>query len=521
MNIALAPDEFAYGSEVAARREIFVDPDRMAAVVDQSEAALASCDVPIFSRGGSLVRLVEDEVDGTKGRKVKALRFKDLDRAFTVDVLSKCARFYKKDRRRKDGEVYIPPPGQVADAILARDGYWRLPPIAGVSLSPIIRRDGSIADRPGYEPENRLYIAVDAKLPAIPDRPTRADAAAAKRVLDELLAEFPFVGSVDRSVALSALLTAPLRPSMQGAPLHAFRAHTPGTGKSYLSDLPSMLATGRPAPVISSGWNVEELEKRLGSVVLAGRPICVIDNVNGELGGDFLCQVTERTMVEPRILGQSKSPEMPCGTFFMANGNNLVIKGDMTRRTVLCNLDAGVERPELREFKGNPIEAVAGDRGRYLAAVYTIARAYMRSGERVKVPTIGDSYADWSRMVREPLVWLGEVDPVDSMEALRNEDPVLSDLRELLEIWESKLGIGDRYTAAQIAAFACEQFNGDWVYPEFRDLLLRIAGDKGTINTRKLGNWLQSRNGRLVGDRKIERLEKLQGAIQYRLIRKI
>ncbi|MFB4202163.1 hypothetical protein ACE1X4_22405, partial [Bacillus subtilis] len=76
------------------RKEIFFDPDRMDAVVDESEAALASCGEPIFSRGGSLVRLVEDEVDGTKGRKVKALRFKDLDRAFTVERLSRCARFY-------------------------------------------------------------------------------------------------------------------------------------------------------------------------------------------------------------------------------------------------------------------------------------------------------------------------------------------------------------------------------------------------------------------------------------------
>jgi len=36
----------------------------------------------------------------------------------------------------------------------------------------------------------------------------------------------------------------------------------------------------------------------------------------------------------------------------------------MTRRTVTCNLDAGMERPELRPFHIEPVEIALADRGR-------------------------------------------------------------------------------------------------------------------------------------------------------------
>jgi hypothetical protein len=37
-----------------------------------------------------------------------------------------------------------------------------------------------------------------------------------------------------------------------------------------------------------------------------------------------------------------------------------------TRRSVTCNLDAGMERSELRLFHIEPVEIVLADRGRYV-----------------------------------------------------------------------------------------------------------------------------------------------------------
>jgi len=85
------------------------------------------------------------------------------------------------------------------------------------------------------------------------------------------------------------------------APLHAIRAFTPGSGKSFLVDLAAVIATGRRCPVIAAGKTEEETEKRLGALLRDAVPVVSIDNVNGELGGDMLCQLMERPLVRVRI----------------------------------------------------------------------------------------------------------------------------------------------------------------------------------------------------------------------------
>jgi putative DNA primase/helicase len=119
-------------------------------------------------------------------------------------------------------------------------------------------------------------------------------------------------GDTDRAVALSGLFTALVRPSMLTAPLHLHSASTPGTGKSYLVDLFSAIATGQRCPVIGAPKSEEELEKRLGGMIMKGVPIISLDNVEHDLGGPALCQVTERPRVSLRILGQSEVPEFDC-----------------------------------------------------------------------------------------------------------------------------------------------------------------------------------------------------------------
>ena len=41
----------------------------------------------------------------------------------------------------------------------------------------------------------------------------------------------------------------------------------------------------------------------------------------------------------------------------------------------------------------------------------------------------------WSRLVREPLVWLGLADPCDSYERLADDDPERETLGALMDAW--------------------------------------------------------------------------------------
>jgi hypothetical protein len=125
-----------------------------------------------------------------------------------------------------------------------------------------------------------------------------------------LLLEFSFKRKdLDRSIALSALLTAQLRGSLPTAPVHLVNADTPGTGKSYLIDVIAMIVSGRLCPVITASKNIEETEKRLGSILLGGVPMISLDNCTHDIGGEFLCQLAERSVVKIRILGRSETPD--------------------------------------------------------------------------------------------------------------------------------------------------------------------------------------------------------------------
>ena len=156
----------------------------------------------------------------------------------------------------------------------------------------------------------------------------------------------------------------------------------------------SVIATGREAGVIAQGQTEEELQKRLGALLLAGERVVAIDNCEAPLGGEFLCQVLTQPVVRARILGRSEAPELPANAFVTATGNNLALVGDMTRRAVLCRLDPGCERPELRTFPRSPIAAAKVERGRYLAAALTVLRAFVVAGRpRQRYPSWAPSRA--------------------------------------------------------------------------------------------------------------------------------
>jgi hypothetical protein len=218
-------------------------------------------------------------------------------------------------------------------------------------------------------------------MPGVKDRPTKRDAEGALGMLEGELEEFPFDDDASKSVALSGWISPVVRPALDCVPLHALTAPTPGTGKSYLADLMASTAIGDAMPTISMGER-EEFEKRLNAMIIEGTGIFSIDNVSRPLGGDELCQAIERPLYTPRILGKSEMKERRNNWCLYANGNNLRLRDDITRRVIRSGLDRKMERPELYKFAGDPVAKVRGDRGRYLWAILTSAVADNARRER-------------------------------------------------------------------------------------------------------------------------------------------
>src|SRR5262249_640843 len=254
------------------------------------------------------------------------------------------------------------PPLHYVRVLLATERRWRLPHVGGIISTPTLRPDGSLLADPGYDPETELYLSPGFQIPPIPEHPTKDQARAALDLLIDLLSEFTFkrIGGehenlLNRSLALSGLLTPLVRGSLPTAPMHLIAAHMAGTGKSHLVDTAAMVATGRLCPVITALKSVEETEKRLGAIILSGIPMISLDNCTHDLGGELLCQIAERPVIKVRILGYSETPDCEVHTALYGTGNNITFKGDMVRRGLVCNLESLDERPELRKFNRNTL----------------------------------------------------------------------------------------------------------------------------------------------------------------------
>jgi putative DNA primase/helicase len=175
---------------------------------------------------------------------------------------------------------------------------------------------------------------------------------------------------------------------------------------------------------------------------MTGQPLLSIDNISGELRSDALCQLIERQLVEIRILGKSEMPIVETRRLSLfGTGVNVAIYGHLTRRILIASLDPEMEHPELRVFKANPVATVVADRGKYIAACLTLCRAYMVAGCPAKADPLA-SFEGWSDVVRSALLWLGQDDPIKSLDLARDEDPERITLLEVMTAWKDIFDVG-------------------------------------------------------------------------------
>ena len=405
-------------------------------ILGEIEDALLASGLPVFSRAGRLVEPVTETMPASDGRKTAVARLRELSPESFLPVIAEAAGFQKWDHRRKK-LVDTDPPLHYGRVLLATERRWRLPHVSGIITTPTLRPNGSLLAEPGYDPETELYLAPGFQVPPIPEHPTRDQALASLNLLIDLLSEFSFkcIGG--------------------------------------------------------------EQEKRLGSIILSGIPMISLDNCTHDLGGEFLCQITERPVVKVRILGYSETPDCEVHTAVYGTGNNVAFKGDMVRRGLVSNLETLDERPELRKFNRNTLRQAAANRATYVAAALTVMRAYLAAGAPEVCGPFG-SYAEWSAMVRSPLVWLGEPDPVGSVDKTQAEDSELANLRGLFNLCVDEFKPDTIYgtvTLIEAASAAPIGFNPN----PFKDLLLRIAGDRdGNVSAKRLGEWLRRNSARVV-----------------------
>ncbi|MBF0401351.1 MAG: toprim domain-containing protein [Magnetococcales bacterium] len=481
-------------------------------VVIQAETALISAyGSEIFQRSGMLVRTARVPRTEVKRRAIRreegSLVIMPVDAAWLELRLTECTQFEKWGSRSNSWQQ-IDCPAPVSRALMSKAGEWRFDSLVGVIEAPTLRPDGSILDKHGYDDQTGLYLDTGGvTFPTIPEHPTREQAIAAVQVLEEAIAEFPFLADHHKAAMLAAILTALVRRSLRTAPLFVFTAPKMGSGKSLLANVVSMIATGRAAPAISHTTDPAEEKKHIFTILLGGDSIALLDNIENALKSSTLCSVLTEETYKARILGETRELTVPTAVTWMATGNNITVAGDLSTRVIMIRIDPDVERPEERSFKKNLKTWIPKNRPRLVAAGITILRAYAAAKRPATgLPPYG-RFEEWARVVRDALVWCGQPDPCLTRTEVEDADPVRITLGRLLSAWWDVFGT-EEITIPELFARAKFLANppNDWMNPGGRSdpdstllgALTDVAGDsKGNLNARTMAWYLRKHRGRI------------------------
>jgi hypothetical protein len=498
--LALATDELRKPATQTdkSKSEILILPGQQPEIIDSAERILVA-NAPrlrVFERAGEVVRVIalenESDLSGLR-RPVGTTQAVPVSALNLQEVFDRLIVW-----KRPDGETGDKPadcPARIAATYLARIGERRLPNLVGIVEAPIVRPDGTILKVPGYDEATGLYLCGENDWLAVADALTRADAEAA---LSELLApfsEFPFVDEAAQSVLIAGILTAIQRRLLESAPLFAFDAPSQRSGKSLLAESIGLIVTGRKPAATGVARDTDELRKAITSALRENQAIVNLDNITRPLDSADLARALTQSEYADRLLGRNRMLRLPTNLLWTATGNNLSFRGDLPSRALVCRIDAETERPEERIFKIADLPShLRANRHRLIAAALTILRAYHVAGRPRQQVLPWGGFNQWSREIREPLVWLGLADPCVSRERVIANDPDRDLVAEALRAWYSSFG--DRVMLAREVAAAAHESDG-----ELRQTLLVVAAkrdDSNQIETRRLGVWCSLNSGRVV-----------------------
>jgi len=506
-------DPEAHKDEKAVPRvDIEANPTNQSPTLDAVRAVLAK--LPnLFQRGGRLCRIVHvEEADGQAGPRIV-----DFDRAALEVEIDRAVQILGFDARA-DGLLPKRVPRWVPDGLLSQFEHPGVRPIRAIVEAPTLRRDGTIAQRRGYDSQTGLFFDFEPDaFPQVPENPTREDAAVALAMLREVVIDFPFAQRAHESAWLALPLTLLARHAVNGpVPAYLLDANTRGSGKSMLCDAASIIATGRPASRSAIPRDEDEGRKRITSSLLAGGGgLLLFDNIEAgtAVAGACLDAVLTSEWWEDRQLGTNSIIRLPNTLTLAFTGNNLAIGGDMARRGLVVCLESREERPELRDgFKhSNLLAWVRSERPRLVCAALTILRAYVAAGRPSQGLSRFGSFENWSGLVREALVFAGAEDPCRTVEELAGRDATTKALGRLLDAWPALDPTGNGITSKGIVQRLGEEHAPEGVEAAreaLDELIQRRPGVALTARSlsRNLGKYLKRpiRGQRLISfeDRK-------------------
>ena len=541
----------AMGGDGDERPTIILGPETDA-ILKELECHMAP---HLFQQNGRLVRVEQrgGEPASSELRRPKgAHQIVAVPHEMTQRLLSRHIRFMTSKslgsgKQRKTIRKQAAAPPTLAKLFTNCGGWSNIPHLIGITTTPFMRRDGVIVATPGFDPvSGYLFIHDGTEWEPVPEYPTHEQVMAAVDQLLEVVCDFPFEKPEHQSAWLAGVLSTVARPTIYGpVPMLWMDGNRRGTGKSELPRLNSVIACGHEPTEISYSSDEKELENRLASVLLAGDRIAVFDNATGSLRNPVLDRFLTSTVFSVRRFFGQELMKLLNNTVLAVTGNNLILRGDLSRRILRVRLVTPLERPDKRnDFRHPDLFAfVKNNRPRLFAAALTILRAHAAAG--FPVPTIQitkpdgtvtteavrpvGSFREWDSVVRHAMLRIGLPDPAATQDEAHDEDEGEIKLLAFLRAWHLyKPSLEGTLTAiikdvmsAEIRRRQGESYASETVTQEgFKEALFELTDTEiGKMPcSAKLGYRLKEARDKKIGGFRLVRGKKGSGGITYKLV---
>jgi Bifunctional DNA primase/polymerase, N-terminal len=496
------------------RVPVEINPDRYQGLAGTLAALPADPD--LYVRGNILVRITRETEDTARlGGGIELRRALGSPRVVMIGEAALSCRMTQfvefftwfKASSGEDASKQVHPPRWLVSAVLEHGEYPGVRPLLGIAEVPFPRADGSLLTTPGYDLKTGVYYAPSVAIDPLSDRPTKADATEAAKLLLALVEQFPFASGDDAAVWLAALLTVIARPGIDGpVPGIAFNGNRAGLGKGLAIDCLSVIANGRPVPCTSYPRDDAEAAKLKTALALAVTLIVHLDNL-GEgrsYGGGSLDSAITSMTVSERILGLSKTTEgLELRCVWFLSGNNISPGRDAYRRWLVCNLITELERPEER--RGLTIVDLLAYTRKHRAELVRAALVILKAHAVAEHPT-GDwaplgSFEQWDRVVRGAVWFATGRDCNATRRTAADSAPERSNKLALLEAWRELPGGGEDgggVTSEKAIRWAFGTPKADPEKPDLGDVLSRFSRDGKTVTARTLGNVIRGMKGQNI-----------------------
>lgn len=479
------------------RATVIVNRDRLNVINDLTDALMKKWNaVELFCHGGVLSRR-------------RGATMKPIDKGTFNDVIQETA-ITVSENEGANGTTYgyaWPDPNSMA-AVLSRADHFA--PLARISHAPYVRPDGTVVTEPGYDEDTRTMLMPDPVFDGIkvPEDPGPEEISAARTlILEDWLGDFPFDSDTDRANVMALIITPAIRGMVPKVPLAVVDGLQMGVGKNLLADSLLTVYTGQAAEPMNWVPEADELRKQITAAFRTGAEFFVFDEAH-TVDGAPLAQALTAATWQDRILGVSTMANFPNVITWISLGNQVQVRGDLTRRVYRIALRPRYANPQDRPSSSFRHPGQSGldlgswtraNRREIMTAILTLVRAWFAQGQpRPKRGVSFGSFEIWEKITGGILETAGMTGFLDNLKVWRSESDFDTQYWAGHLDWLRRTFGSTRFRTAQVREKAMADPAGYLAPPKLDD-----PADKGY--GKALGEAYSRLRGRRYGKLWVER----------------